>query len=102
MSRSTGPHTADPCPRCLTEEVRTGTPASADGREVVRYLCGTCAHTWSRPVEYDLEVHAVVRVDLPHATLYGTVRQVDHDRIQVAIRDSDRHLWADRWRVTSY
>ncbi|MFD7700088.1 hypothetical protein [Streptomyces caelestis] len=102
MSRSTGAHTADPCPRCRAEEVRTGTPSSARGRDVVGYRCDRCGHTWSRPVEDDLDVYDTVRVDLPDATLYGTVRQVEDDRVQVRDTGSGRMLWVDLWRVALY
>ncbi|MFG2955473.1 hypothetical protein ACGF5O_17310 [Streptomyces sp. NPDC048291] len=46
---------------------------SVAGCHVVEYACEHCAHAWSRPVEDDLDVCDVVRVDLPDATLYGTV-----------------------------
>ncbi|MFG2534728.1 hypothetical protein ACGFU4_05720 [Streptomyces sp. NPDC048511] len=36
MSRSAGPHTADPCPRCCVEAVRTGVPKTDEGRDRVQ------------------------------------------------------------------
>ncbi|MFF9759561.1 hypothetical protein ACF1G4_08395 [Streptomyces caelestis] len=102
MSRSIGAHTADPCPKCRVEEVRIGTPSSARGRDVVDYRCDRCGHMWFRPVEDDLDVYDTVRVDLPDVTLYGTVRQVEDDRVQVRDTDSGRMLWVDLWRVILY
>jgi hypothetical protein len=72
------------------------------GRDVVGYLCDRCAHTWSRPVEDDLEVHDVVRVDLPDATLHGVVRRVETDRVQVRGAGGDWLRWVERWRVIIY
>ncbi|MGW2825909.1 hypothetical protein ACWC24_33620 [Streptomyces sp. NPDC001443] len=69
---------------------------------MVEYACEHCAHAWTRPVEDDLDVHDVVRVDLLDATLYGTVRQVEADRVQVRATGGDRPLWTERWRVTVY
>lgn len=102
MSRSIGSHTADPCPKCRVEKVRTGNPSSAQGQDVVSYLCDRCGHTWSRPVEDDLDVYDTVRVDLPDATIYGTVRQVEDDRVHVRDTDSGRMLWVELWRVILY
>ncbi len=99
MSRSVGAHTADPCPRCFVEAVRPGRPMTVAGHDVVGYLCDHCAHAWSRPVEDDLEVYDVVRVDLPDATLYGTAWQVEADRVQVRGTGGDWLLWVERWRV---
>lgn len=99
MSRSAGAHTADPCPRCFVEAVRLGSPTAVAGREVVAYLCDRCAHTWSRPVEEDLEVHDVVRVDLPGGTLYGIAWQVEADRVQVRGTGGAWLRWVERWRV---
>ncbi|MFF5158982.1 hypothetical protein ACFY3N_22645 [Streptomyces sp. NPDC000348] len=53
-------------------------------------------------MEDDLDVYDTVRVDLPDATLYGTVRQVEDDRVQVRDTDSGRMLWVERWRVILY
>ncbi|MCX5265762.1 hypothetical protein [Streptomyces sp. NBC_00199] len=72
------------------------------GREVVGYRCDHCAHAWTRPVEDGLDVHDVVRVDLPDATLYGDVRQVEGDRVQVRGAGGDWLLWVERWRVIGY
>ncbi|MFE4216910.1 hypothetical protein [Streptomyces sp. NPDC056844] len=102
MSRSAGPHTADPCPQCSVEAVRTGVPTTAEGREVVGYLCEQCANAWTRPVEQDLEVYDIVRVDLPGATRYGTVWQVEDDRVQVRGTGGQWLLWAERWQVILY
>ncbi|MFE6931812.1 hypothetical protein ACFVDT_07245 [Streptomyces sp. NPDC057699] len=102
MSRSAGPHTADPCARCCVEAVRTGVPTTAAGRAVVGYRCEQCANTWTRPVEDDLEVYDVVRVDLPGATLYGTVWQVEGDRVQVRGTGGEWLRWAKRWQVILY
>ncbi|MFJ9349748.1 hypothetical protein [Streptomyces sp. NPDC101237] len=55
-----------------------------------------------RPVEDDLDVYDVVRVDLPDATLYGTVWRVEADRVQVRGAAGEWLLWVDRWRVTVY
>lgn len=107
MSRSVGPHTADPCPRCFVESVRPGTPVPAaepsTGGAVtaVAYTCERCTHTWTRPVEDDLVVHDAVRVDLPEATLYGEAWEVEEGRVQV--RGPDGVLrWVERWRVIIY
>lgn len=102
MSRSIGSRTADPCPKCRVEEARTGNPSSAQGRDVVNYRCDRCGHTWFRPVEDDLDVYDTVRVDLPDATLYGTVWQVEDDRVHVRDTDSGRMLWVELWRVILY
>lgn len=102
MSRSVGAHTADPCPRCRVEAVRPGKPTSVGGRAVVGYLCDHCAHTWTRPVEDDLDVYDIVRVDLPDATLYGTVWQVDADRVLVRGAGGAWLRWVERWRVIVY
>ncbi|MFF9085671.1 hypothetical protein ACF1BE_04505 [Streptomyces sp. NPDC014991] len=102
MSRSVGAHTADPCPRCLAEEVRTGSLVPAAERGAVGYTCGRCGHSWSRPVEDDLDVYDIVRADLPERTLYGTVRQVGDDRVQVLDTSSGRLLWVERWRTILY
>ncbi|MEV7288247.1 hypothetical protein AB0O01_27400 [Streptomyces sp. NPDC093252] len=102
MSRSVGTHTADPCPRCLVEAVRPGSPMAVAGHNVVGYHCDRCAKSWTRPVEDDLDVHDVVRVDLPDATLYGTVWQVEGDRVQVRGTGGEWLLWVDRWRVIVY
>ncbi|MET7446541.1 hypothetical protein [Streptomyces sp. NPDC005508] len=83
MSRSAGPYTADPCPLCCVEAVRTGVRTTAEERDVIGYLCEQCANASTRPVEDDLEVYDIVRVDLPGTTLYGTVWQVEGDRVQV-------------------
>ncbi|MFG2963736.1 hypothetical protein ACGFZS_10675 [Streptomyces sp. NPDC048288] len=71
-------------------------------RHVVEYACEHCAHAWTRPVEDDLDVYDVVRVDLPDATLYGTVWQVEADRVQVRGAGGDWLLWIERWRVIAY
>ncbi|MFF7391521.1 hypothetical protein ACFZAE_24135 [Streptomyces scabiei] len=102
MSRSVGAHTADPCPRCLVEQVRLGSLVSVAGRDVVGYVCGRCEHSWSRPVEDDLEVYDIVRADLDDRTLYGTVWQVDDDRVQVRDTSDGRLLWVERWRAILY
>jgi hypothetical protein len=102
MSRSVGPHTADPCPRCSTEAVRSGFPTTEGGRAVVGYLCDHCAHPWTRPVEDDLEVYDTVRVDLPDCVLYGTVWQVEDDRVQVRGEGGQWQLWTERRRVILY
>ncbi|MFB9465660.1 hypothetical protein [Streptomyces cinereospinus] len=102
MSRVTGTQTADPCPDRYVEEVRTGSPVSAGGRGAVGHRCGRCGHTWSRPVEDDLEVHDIIGVDLPDTTLYGSVRQVAGARVQVDVRGGGRLLWVERWRVVIY
>ncbi|MFJ8450447.1 hypothetical protein [[Kitasatospora] papulosa] len=69
---------------------------------MVGYLCEQCANVWNRPVEGDLEVYDIVRVDLPSATLYGTVWQVKEDRAQVRVSGGQRLLWAERWRLILY
>ncbi|MBD0838646.1 hypothetical protein [Streptomyces sp. TRM68416] len=102
MSRSVGAYTADPCPRCLVEQVRPGRRLSAAGRDAVGYLCARCGHAWSRPVEDDLEVDDVVRADLDDRTLYGTVRQVDGERVQVRGTGGGSLVWVERWRVVLY
>ncbi|MFE7031622.1 hypothetical protein ACFU9Y_15035 [Streptomyces sp. NPDC057621] len=84
------------------EAVRQGSHTSAGGREVVGYTCDHCAHTWSRPVETDVEVYDIVRADLPDATLYGTVWQVQTDRIQVRGSGGAWLRWVERWRVVVY
>ncbi|MFE2042465.1 hypothetical protein ACFXAZ_16355 [Streptomyces sp. NPDC059477] len=43
-----------------------------------------------------------MRVDLPDATLYGTVWQVEGDRVQVRGTGGEWLLWTDRWRVIVY
>ncbi|MFE7074415.1 hypothetical protein ACFU96_30420 [Streptomyces sp. NPDC057620] len=53
-------------------------------------------------METDLEVHDIVRVDLPDATLYGTVWQVRSDRIQVRGSGGTWLRWVERWRITIY
>lgn len=60
------------------------------------------AHDRPRPVEDDLEVYDVVRVDLPEATLYGTAWQVEADRVQVRGSGGEWLIWVERWRVTIY
>ncbi|CAL9439579.1 hypothetical protein [Streptomyces sp. enrichment culture] len=102
MSRQSGPHTADPCPRCSDEAVRPGTPPSTARPESVCYLCDRCGHTWSRPVETDLEIHDTVRANLPHATLYGSVHRLEDDRVLIRGTAGDWHRWVERWRVTLY
>ncbi|MFF2521553.1 hypothetical protein [Streptomyces liangshanensis] len=102
MSRLIGAHTADPCPRCRYEAVRLGTPVPAAGHHVVGYACDRCGKTWSRPVERDLDEYDVVRADLPEATLYGTVRQVDGDRIRISGDGGTWQRWVERWRVIVY
>lgn len=102
MSRSVGEQTADPCPLCLVEEVRTGTFVPTAERGMVVYACGRCGHSWSRPVEDDLDVYDIVRVDLLEETLYGTVWQVDEDQVQVLDTSSGRLLWVERWRTILY
>ncbi|MFJ7061490.1 hypothetical protein ACIQVA_27840 [Streptomyces microflavus] len=105
MSRSAGAHTADPCPRCYVRAVREGTPLSAPGSDrtdAVGYTCDRCAHTWSYPVPDGLVVHDVVRVNLPEATLYGTAREVEDDRVQVRGSGGMWLVWVERWRVVIY
>ncbi|KIF68027.1 hypothetical protein HY68_04155 [Streptomyces sp. AcH 505] len=72
------------------------------GWGVVGYVCADCGHTWSRPIEDDVEVYDIVRVDLSDATLYGTVWQVADDRIQVRGSGGAWLLWVERWRVHIY
>ncbi|MGW0846298.1 hypothetical protein ACWD26_40435 [Streptomyces sp. NPDC002787] len=72
------------------------------GQDVVGYRCDRCANAWTRPVEDDLDVYDVVRVDLPDATLYGTVWQVEADRVQVRGTGGYWLLWVDRWRAIVY
>ncbi|NNJ08133.1 hypothetical protein HHX38_29020 [Streptomyces sp. PKU-MA01144] len=69
---------------------------------MVGYFCDHCAHAWTRPVEEDLDVYDVVRVDLPDATLYGTVWQVEADRVQVRGTGDGWLQWVERWRVIVY
>ncbi|MFI2780188.1 hypothetical protein [Streptomyces sp. ALB3] len=69
---------------------------------MVGYLCEQCTNVWNRPVEGDLEVYDIVRVDLPGATLYGTVWQVEEDRVQVRVSGGERLFWAERWRLILY
>lgn len=102
MSRLIGPHTADPCPRCSDEAVRLGTPPSAAEPDAVDYTCDRCGHAWSRQVEADLEIHDTVRADLPHATLYGDVWQLEDDRVLIRGAGGDWHRWVERWRVIPY
>ncbi|MGQ4362458.1 hypothetical protein [Streptomyces sp. SAS_272] len=102
MSRTVGARTADPCPRCFLEAARPGKPMTVEGRDVVGYVCDHCANAWTRPVEDDVEVYDTVRVDLADATLYGTVWQVEADRVQVRSTGGERLLWAERWRVIVY
>ncbi|MFE2021835.1 hypothetical protein ACFW9O_27710 [Streptomyces sp. NPDC059499] len=66
------------------------------------YFCENCANAWSRPVEADLEVYDIVRVDLPNTTLYGTVWQVEGDRVQVRGSGGQWLLWVERWRLILY
>ncbi|MDX3570848.1 hypothetical protein [Streptomyces sp. ID05-47C] len=103
MSRTTGTQTADPCPRCRTEAFRPGTPTPAAGRyTAVAHTCAACAHTWSRPIDDDLEPLDTVRVDLPDSTLYGTAWQVEPDRVQVRGSGGAWLRWVERWRVIVY
>jgi len=102
MSRTVGEHTADPCPRCFVHAVRPGEPTAVGGCDVVGYLCDRCAHAWTRPVEDDLDVYDIVRVDLTDATLYGDVWQVDADRVQVRGAGGEWLRWVERWRVILY
>ncbi|MEE1930190.1 hypothetical protein V1J52_18705 [Streptomyces sp. TRM 70351] len=53
-------------------------------------------------METDLEVYDTVRADLPHATLYGTVWQVEDDRILIRGTGGERLQWVERWRVILY
>ncbi|TKA04563.1 hypothetical protein FCI23_36020 [Actinacidiphila oryziradicis] len=78
---------------------------SVGGRDAVGYVCDHCANAWSRPVGDDLEIYDVVRVDLPDTTLYGTVWQVEGDRVQVRGTGGtcgEWLLWVERWRVIMY
>lgn len=102
MSHTLNAHTADPCPRCLVEAVHLGKPINIAGRVVVGYVCEHCGHSWSRPVEDDVEVHDQVRVDLPHESRYGEVWQVEADRIQIRGTGGGSLLWVERWRVRIY
>ncbi|WP_026150958.1 hypothetical protein [Streptomyces prunicolor] len=102
MSRTVGEHTADPCPRCFVHAVRPGEPTAVGGCDVVGYLCDRCAHAWTRPVEDDLDVYDIVRVDLTDATLYGTVWQMDADRVLVRGTSGEWLRWVERWRVIVY
>lgn len=61
-----------------------------------------CAHTWSRPIDDDLEPLDTVRVDLPDTTLYGTAWQVEPDRVQVRGSGGAWLRWVERWRVIVY
>ncbi|SPF05998.1 hypothetical protein SMA5143A_6818 [Streptomyces sp. MA5143a] len=69
---------------------------------MVAYRCDHCSNAWARPVEDDLDVHDIVRVDLPDGTLYGDVRQVEDDRVQVRGPGGEWLLWVERWRVILY
>ncbi|CAL9647299.1 hypothetical protein SUDANB96_06552 [Streptomyces sp. enrichment culture] len=69
---------------------------------MVGYHCDACAHRWSRPFETELELHDTVRVDLPDATLYGSVWQVEPDRVQVRGERGNWLRWVERWRVIVY
>ncbi|MFI8087487.1 hypothetical protein ACIF9R_04095 [Streptomyces sp. NPDC086080] len=105
MSRPTGPHTADPCPRCFHEAVRLGAPRPAADPRTVDYSCDRCGHCWDRPVENDLEIHDTVRADLLHATLYGEVWQLEDDRILIRGGGGGGgawRRWVERWRVILY
>ncbi|MGW4285940.1 hypothetical protein ACWEIK_03300 [Streptomyces sp. NPDC004673] len=53
-------------------------------------------------MEDDLDVHDVVRVDLPDATRYGDIWQVEGDHVQVRGAGGEWLLWVERWRVTIY
>ncbi|WP_234336806.1 hypothetical protein [Streptomyces xylophagus] len=53
-------------------------------------------------VEEDLDVYDTVKVDLSNATLYGTVWQVDADRVQVRGAGGDWLRWVEHWRVIVY
>ncbi|MFB9464577.1 hypothetical protein [Streptomyces cinereospinus] len=86
----------------MFEQVRPGSLLSAAEGEAVGYACARCGHQWSRPVEDDLEAYDTVRADLDDRTLYGTVWQVDDDRVQVRETDNGRLLWVERWRVLLY
>ncbi|MEU0677563.1 hypothetical protein ABZ330_32655 [Streptomyces sp. NPDC006172] len=99
MSRSAGAHIADPCPRCFVEAARQGRPTTVEGRDVVGYRCDRCSNEWVRPVEDDLDVHDVVRVDLPNASLYGEVWRVEGDRVQIRGTGGVWLRWVERWRV---
>ncbi|MFD8297151.1 hypothetical protein ACFV13_13125 [Streptomyces bauhiniae] len=41
-------------------------------------------------------------MDLPDATLYGDIWQVEDDRVQVRGAGGEWLLWVERWRVTTY
>ncbi|WP_258193894.1 hypothetical protein [Streptomyces sp. MA5143a] len=41
-------------------------------------------------------------MDLPDGTLYGDVRQVEDDRVQVRGPGGEWLLWVERWRVILY
>jgi hypothetical protein len=71
-------------------------------RGAVGYTCGRCGHSWSRPVEDDLNVYDIVRAELAERTLYGTIWQVEDDRVQVFDTNSRQLLWVERWRTTLY
>ncbi|WP_344600780.1 hypothetical protein [Streptomyces glaucus] len=47
-------------------------------------------------------MYDIVRADLPERTLYGTVWQVEDDRVQVLDTSSGRLLWVERWRTILY
>ncbi|MET7293345.1 hypothetical protein ABZS79_14630 [Streptomyces griseoloalbus] len=47
-------------------------------------------------------MYDTVRADLDDRTLYGTVWQVDDDRVQVRDTSDGRLLWVERWRVLLY
>ncbi|MEU0060833.1 hypothetical protein [Streptomyces sp. NPDC006334] len=66
---------------------------------MVAYRCDGCSNEWARPVEDDLDVHDVVRVDLPNASLYGEVWQVEGDRVQIRGTGGAWLRWVERWRV---
>ncbi|MCM2388676.1 hypothetical protein [Streptomyces albipurpureus] len=102
MSPTLNGHTADPCPNCLVESIHLGKPMSVAGRVVVGCVCDHCEHSWSRPVEDDVEVHDNVRVDLPEGTRYGEVWQMEADRIQIRGPVAGQLLWVERWQVRIY
>ncbi|WP_229820820.1 MULTISPECIES: hypothetical protein [Streptomyces] len=47
-------------------------------------------------------MYDTVRADLPEKTLYGTVWQVEDDRVQVRDTSCGRLLWVERWRAILY
>ncbi|MFJ3496330.1 hypothetical protein ACIPPJ_22400 [Streptomyces sp. NPDC086091] len=102
MSVTVGAHTADPCPRCRMTAVRFGTPLTGAGRAVVRLDCEQCGHAWSRPVEDEVDVHDVVRVDLPESTVHGHVLAVEADRVLIAGGRGTEPFWVERWKVMVY